>query len=39
MTDVRFPGESAEYRRLRNELLTAELTLKDQRERVAELRR
>ena len=30
MTDVRFPGESAEYRRLRNELLTAELTLKDQ---------
>jgi predicted dithiol-disulfide oxidoreductase (DUF899 family) len=33
------PGESAEYRRLRNELLEAEIALKDQRERVAQLRR
>jgi len=39
MTDVTFPGESADYRRLRNELLAAERALKDQRERVAELRR
>jgi predicted dithiol-disulfide oxidoreductase (DUF899 family) len=32
-------GESPEYRRLRNELLAAEITLKDERERVAQLRR
>jgi predicted dithiol-disulfide oxidoreductase (DUF899 family) len=32
-------AESAEYRRLRNELLDAEIALKDQRERVAALRR
>lgn len=32
-------GESSEYRRLRNELLAAEIELKDQRERVAQLRR
>lgn len=37
----RYPihGESAEYRRLRNELLAAEIALKDERERVAQLRR
>ena len=39
MAMVTFPGESADYRRLRNELLAAETALKDQRERVAELRR
>ncbi|HVT58490.1 MAG TPA: DUF899 family protein [Thermoanaerobaculia bacterium] len=33
------PGESAEYRRRRDELLAAEIALKDQRERVAALRR
>jgi predicted dithiol-disulfide oxidoreductase (DUF899 family) len=33
------PGESHEYRRRRHELLAAEVALKDQRERVAELRR
>ncbi len=33
------PNESAEYRRLRVELLDAEIALKQQRERVAELRR
>lgn len=33
------PGESDEYRRRRDELLAAEVALKDQRERVAELRR
>ncbi len=32
-------GQSAEYRKLRDELLDAEIALKDQRERVAELRR
>ncbi len=32
-------GESYEYRKLRNELLEAEIALKDQRERVAALRR
>src|SRR5690349_20901909 len=32
-------GESNEYRKLRNELLEAEIALKDQRERVAALRR
>jgi len=35
----RFPGESAEYREARNRLLEAEIALKDQRERVAQLRR
>ncbi len=34
-----FAGQSAEYRKLRDELLEAEIALKDQRERVAELRR
>jgi predicted dithiol-disulfide oxidoreductase (DUF899 family) len=33
------PGESPEYRKLRDELLEAEIELKEQRERVAELRR
>jgi predicted dithiol-disulfide oxidoreductase (DUF899 family) len=33
------PGESDEYRRRRDELLAAEIALKDQRERVAVLRR
>lgn len=37
--EKRFAGESDAYRRLRNELLEAEGALKDQRERVAELRR
>src|SRR5258708_12786163 len=32
-------GESAEYRRLRDELLAVEIALKDERERVARLRR
>src|SRR5262249_14983335 len=32
-------GESDDYRRLRNELLAAEIALRDQRERVAALRR
>jgi predicted dithiol-disulfide oxidoreductase (DUF899 family) len=35
----RFPNESDAYRRARNELLAAEVALKDQRERVAALRR
>ena len=35
----RFKGESDEYRRLRNQLLEAEIALKDQREQVAALRR
>jgi predicted dithiol-disulfide oxidoreductase (DUF899 family) len=35
----RFKGESDEYRRLRDQLLEAEIALKDQRERVAALRR
>jgi predicted dithiol-disulfide oxidoreductase (DUF899 family) len=34
-----FAGESEEYRQLRSQLLEAEIALKDQRERVAELRR
>jgi predicted dithiol-disulfide oxidoreductase (DUF899 family) len=34
-----FKGESDEYRTLRNQLLEAEIALKDQRERVAALRR
>jgi predicted dithiol-disulfide oxidoreductase (DUF899 family) len=33
------PNESPEYRKLREELLAAEVALRDQRERVAELRR
>ena len=36
---MKFKGESAEYRKLRDELLEAEIALKDQRERVASLRR
>jgi predicted dithiol-disulfide oxidoreductase (DUF899 family) len=36
---LEMPGESAEYRRRRDELLAAEIALKDQRERVAALRR
>jgi predicted dithiol-disulfide oxidoreductase (DUF899 family) len=36
---VRFPGESEEYRRARNELLEAELELRERLERVAALRR
>jgi len=39
MTVERLPGESVEYRKLRAELLQAEIALKEQRERVAELRR
>jgi predicted dithiol-disulfide oxidoreductase (DUF899 family) len=37
--EKKFKGESEEYRRLRDELLKAEISLKDQRERVAVLRR
>jgi predicted dithiol-disulfide oxidoreductase (DUF899 family) len=37
--DVRFPGESDEYRRARDELLRAELELRVQTEAVAEQRR
>ena len=36
---VRIPNESAEYRRAREKLLTAEIELRRQIERVAELRR
>ncbi len=36
---IEFIGESPEYRRARDELLTQEIALRDQRERVAELRR
>src|SRR3954454_3756464 len=36
---VRFPNESAEYRRARQELLTEEIELRRHIERVAELRR
>lgn len=39
MTTGRLAGESAEYRRIRDELLDAEIALRDQRERVADLRR
>ena len=35
----RFPGESDEYREARNELLKAEIELRDNIERVAKLRR
>jgi predicted dithiol-disulfide oxidoreductase (DUF899 family) len=37
--DMRFPGEGARYRDARNELLRAEIELRRQVERVAELRR
>ena len=37
--NVTIKGESAEYRKLRNQLLEAEIALKDQTERVAALRR
>lgn len=37
--NVTIQGESEEYRRLRNQLLEAEIALKDQTERVAALRR
>ena len=37
--DVRFPNESTDYREARNELLEAERKLRQQVERVAELRR
>ena len=36
---MKLAGESEEYRGLRNQLLEAEIALKDQRERVASLRR
>jgi predicted dithiol-disulfide oxidoreductase (DUF899 family) len=36
---VKIKGESEEYRRLRDQLLEAEIALKDQTERVASLRR
>ncbi len=36
---MKFKGESNEYRKLRDQLLEAEIALKDQRERVAVLRR
>ncbi len=39
MSQFILPGESEEYRKLREELLTAEIALKDQIERVAVLRR
>ena len=37
--EVRFPGETEEYRARRDELLEAEMALRGQIERVAELRR
>ena len=39
MHDFRFPGETEEYRRARDELLRAELELKRRTEEVAQLRR
>src|ERR1700688_68039 len=39
MNPGRLETESADYRKLRDELLEAEIDLKDQRERVAALRR
>jgi predicted dithiol-disulfide oxidoreductase (DUF899 family) len=36
---VRFPGESAEYREARNQLLQAEIDLRERMESVARLRR
>ena len=39
MTIARLAGETPEYRKLRDELQAAEIALRDQRERVAELRR
>ena len=37
--DIRFGGESVAYRKARNKLLKAEIELKDERERVARMRR
>jgi predicted dithiol-disulfide oxidoreductase (DUF899 family) len=37
--NVMIKGESEEYRKLRDQLLEAEIALKDQTERVAALRR
>jgi predicted dithiol-disulfide oxidoreductase (DUF899 family) len=37
--DVSLAGESAAYRKARNKLLRAEIELKDQREKVAQMRR
>ena len=39
MTAVTFPGESEAYRQQREALLAAETALRDQREKVAALRR
>jgi predicted dithiol-disulfide oxidoreductase (DUF899 family) len=39
MDEPRFPNESAEYRKARNELLEAEVALRRQLENVATLRR
>lgn len=39
MTTGQLAAESPEYRKVRNELLEAEIALRDQRERVADLRR
>lgn len=39
MHSVRFPGESEEYRRERDDLLKAEIVLRRRIEEVAELRR
>lgn len=39
MTKYDFPGESAEYQQRREELLEAEIALRDQIERVAQMRR
>ena len=39
MSRYQLPNESPEYRKRRTELLEAEIALKNQRERVAELRR
>ncbi len=39
MTEIRFAGESEEYRKARNELLTAEIDLRERLEQVAEMRR
>ncbi len=36
---IQFIGESPDHRKARDELLEAEIGLRDQRERVAELRR
>ena len=39
MSPARLDGESLEYTKIRDELQQAEVALRDQRERVAELRR